>query len=135
MGIAPLPRFKDTPGDPSAAGFSTAGGWSVFVNPRSEKPGASLDFVRWLTGVQAQRLLLTQGALEPAVTAVKNDPVADAVPTLAAARRGRLAVRPANNPAYPQVTQALHTSIHDVLTGKSSPPAALQAAADKIARV
>jgi multiple sugar transport system substrate-binding protein len=135
VGIVPLPRFRDTPGGSSAAGFSTAGGWSVFVNPRTDKLGASLAFVRWLTDVQAQRLLLTQGALEPAVTAVENDPAADAVPTLAAARRARLAVRPANDPAYPQVTQALHTSIHDVLTGKNSPPAALKSAADKIAQV
>lgn len=134
VGVAPLPRFRDAPGGSSAAGFGTAGGWSALVNPGTLKLEASLAFVRWLTSAQAQRILLTQGALDPAVAAVQHDPAAGAVPTLAAARHGRLAMRPANTPAYPAVTQALHSNIYQVLIGRKSPPAALSAAAEQIAQ-
>jgi len=136
VGVAPLPFFAGGPAAPGGSGYCTAGGWSAFVNPRTDKPRASLDFVRWLTGEQAQRMLLTQGGLEPSVTAVRGDPAAGAVPPLAASSHAALAFRPSDNPAYPEVTKILFTSVHSALPGgTSTPQAALQNAAREIAKL
>lgn len=135
VGVAPLPGFARHPGGPSGVGYSTAGGWSVFVNPRTDKLGASLDFVRWLTDEQAQRMLLTQGGLAPSVTSVQNDAKAGVSPPLIAARHTSLAIRPSNTPAYPSVTEILFNSVHSVLAGRHTPQNALQTAAQSIQKI
>lgn len=133
IGVAPLPRFADTPGGPADPGFSTAGGWSLYVNPRSAERAAARGFVSWMTDVSAQRILVTQGGLAPADNAVRNDPRIDAPPPLDVARRARIAARPSGDPDYPHITKAVYQNVHLALAGDRTPEEALRSAARQLA--
>lgn len=128
LGVAPLPRFSGTPGGRSSAGFSTAGGWSLYVNPRSSNLAAARSFVSWMTDVSAQRILVTQGGLVPANQQVRSDPGIVAPRPLDVARRVRIAARPASDPHYQTVTKAVYQNIHQALAGEQTPEESLRAA-------
>jgi multiple sugar transport system substrate-binding protein len=121
VGIAPLPRFADTPGSPAGGGFSAVGGWSMYVNPRAAHRDAALAFISWMTDVSAQRILATQGGLIPANQNVRLDPRIGAGSPIEVARKARLVVRPANTPDYPAVTKAIYQNIHQALTRQKTP--------------
>lgn len=53
VGVAPLPTFDGT----SGPGYSTLGGWDLYVNPHSAHVQAALTFAQWIGGNVAQEII------------------------------------------------------------------------------
>ena len=129
VGVATLPTFSGRPG----SGYSTIGGWNLYVNPHTAHLGADLAFVKFMTGSEAQRILATKAGLIPTNAAVLADHSVQAGnPTFGVAAKNQLVARPSSVPDYPQVSQAVYTNINAALAGSTSPQAALKAAASQI---
>lgn len=129
VGVAPLPSF---PGQPSP-GTSNIGGWNLYINPHSKNIAADVTFIKWMTSPAAQTILGTQFSEIPTVQSVRNSAKVQAVnPVLAIVGKTRLIPRPAQTPQYAKVSQAIYTNINAMLSGSSSPSAALSAASSQI---
>jgi multiple sugar transport system substrate-binding protein len=129
VGVSPLPGFT---GDPSP-GTSNIGGWNLYINPHSKNIAADITFIKWMTSQAAQTILATQFSEIPTVQAVRtSDAVKAKNPVLAIVGNTRLVPRPAQTPQYAKVSQAIYTNVNSVLSGSTSPGAALSAASNQI---
>ncbi|WP_239313397.1 MULTISPECIES: extracellular solute-binding protein [unclassified Frankia] len=131
VGVAPLPTFTGQAGQ----GFSTTGGWSLYVNPRTRNLDAVEIFIRWLTDVHAQRILLNLSQIP--VNRQVRDEARNAPPetrddAVVAGLQARVVSRPAGWPAYPAISQAVYSSVQSVLSQGADPQAALLDASTKI---
>ncbi|MEV1009072.1 ABC transporter substrate-binding protein [Streptomyces sp. NPDC049881] len=130
VGMSPLPSFEGTEGP----GPSAAGGWNMMVNPHSDALGASLAFLKWMTGRDAQRILAENGVI-PALDEVLHDRgLQKDNPALAAAADVPVVSRPSDTPRYPQVSHGVYTNLNGALAGSVTPREALGAASDEIRR-
>jgi multiple sugar transport system substrate-binding protein len=117
VGVELPPAFQPD----SGPGWSTLGGWGLFVNPHTRNLQAALTFVKWMAGPQAQWILATQYSLIPANVSVRDNPAAIArSPVLQAAAHARVVARPSDTVDYPQVSEAIHANIHAALPGPGS---------------
>jgi multiple sugar transport system substrate-binding protein len=131
IGVAPLPSFAGG----AYPGASTAGGWSLFINPHTAHLRAALTFVDWMTNVEAQDVLAGEYGVIPANAQVRSDPAIVALsPVLMVASRTTPTPRPANTPVYPEVSKAIFTNVNAAIAGRRSPEQALQAASQQIDR-
>ena len=122
VGVAPLPTFQGH----SYPGYSNIGGWNLYVNPHSKNIAADLTFIKWMTGVQAQTIQATQFSQIPTITSVRDEAkVIKSNAVLAIVPKTRLVPRPAQTPDYPAVSQAIYQNVSAVISGQSSPKAAL----------
>lgn len=129
VGVAPLPTFSSA----QYPGYSTIGGWDIYVNPHSQHVSQDLTFIKWITGTQAQTVLATKFSEIPTNYSVQKDPAVRAVnPVLDTVSHVRLISRPSNTPAYPKVSQAIYSNINAALNGSVSPASALQSAQTQI---
>ncbi|MBB4796230.1 multiple sugar transport system substrate-binding protein [Streptomyces nodosus] len=129
VGIAPLPTFAGQPGP----GYSVTGGWNMYLNPHSRNIGASVAFIKWMTGAQAQKTLATAGGEIPTNASVLADPTVQASnPAYPIAAKNKLRARPSHVVAYPQVSQAIYRNINAALTGGASLSRALSKASSAI---
>jgi trehalose/maltose transport system substrate-binding protein len=129
VGVAPLPSF---PGQPSP-GTSNIGGWNLYINPHSKNTAADITFIKWMTSPPAQTILATQFSEIPTVQSVRTSAAVVAKnPVLAIVSQTRLIPRPAQTPAYAKVSQAIYTNINSMLSGATSPSAALSATSSQI---
>jgi multiple sugar transport system substrate-binding protein len=129
VGVAPLPTFTAH----AWPGYSTIGGWNVYVNPHTKHLRQDLTFIAWLTGPQAETILATRYSEIPTNYAVQKNPTVRAKnPVLGVVSQVRLIARPAQTPAYPKISQAIYTNINAALSGSISAKAALQQAAQQI---
>ena len=129
VGVAPLPTFSAA----NYPGYSNIGGWNIYVNPHSQHISQDIKFIQWITGTQAQTILATRFSEIPTNYAVQKNPSVRAVnPVLATVSEVRLIARPAQTPAYPNVSQAIYSNINAALNGSLAPAAALQQAATQI---
>jgi len=125
----PLPSFQGQP----SPGTSNIGGWNLYVNPHSKNPAADITFIKWMTSPDAQTILATQFSEIPTVTSVRNSAAVKAKnPVLAIVGQTRLIPRPAQTPQYAKVSQAIYTNINSMLSGGTSPSAAVSAASSQI---
>jgi multiple sugar transport system substrate-binding protein len=117
VGVELPPTFQ--PGN--SPGWSTLGGWGLFINPHTRNLKAALTFVKWMAGFQAQWILATQYSQIPANATVRDDPAVVArSPVLRAAADARVVSRPSYAVDYPQVSEAIHTNIYTALPGPGS---------------
>ncbi|MFD4561933.1 ABC transporter substrate-binding protein [Streptomyces sp. NPDC058469] len=129
VGIANLPTFAGQ----SGPGYSVTGGWNMYLNPHSKHVAASVAFVKWMTGVQAQTILATQGGEIPVNSAALANPKVQAAnPAYPIAAKNKLRPRPSGESTYAQVSQGIYSNVNAALTGASKPAAALSAAAKAI---
>lgn len=125
VGIANLPTFAGQ----SGPGYSATGGWNMYINPHSKNISASVAFVKWMTGVEAQTIMATQGGEIPVNAAVLATPKVQAAnPAYPIAAKNKLQSRPSNVAAYAQVSQGIYSNVNAALTGAASPDSALSAA-------
>jgi multiple sugar transport system substrate-binding protein len=123
VGVAPLPTFAG-----QRIRYSTVGGWSVFVNPHTSKLDHALTFIKWMTDVEAQRIMARFSTL-PTNAEVRSDQALGAeYPPLAAAVRATPISRPATTPNYRRVSEAIYTNINRALRGEVPVGAALRQA-------
>jgi len=129
VGVMPLPSFQGQP----SPGTSNIGGWNLYVNPHSKNTAADITFIKWMTSPDAQTILATQFSEIPTVTSVRNSAAVKAKnPVLAIVGQTRLIPRPAQTPQYAKVSQAIYTNINSMLSGGTSPSAAVSAASSQI---
>jgi multiple sugar transport system substrate-binding protein len=125
VGIANLPTFAGQ----SGPGYSTTGGWNLYVNPHSKNISADIAFVKWMTGADAQKIIATQGGEIPTVASVLADPsVQSANPAYPIAAKNKLVSRPSSAAAYAQVSNSIYTNVNAALSGSTSPKDALSKA-------
>ena len=122
VGITNLPTFAGQKGP----GYSTTGGWNLYINPHSKNVPASVDFVKWMTGPAAQEIIATQGGELPTVASVLANPkVQSSNPAFPIAAKNKLAARPSNAAAYSQVSSAIYSNVNAAVSGSASPKSAL----------
>jgi len=130
VGVAPLPTFA---GDPYP-GYSNIGGWNLYINPHSKNVTADLTFINFITGTQAQTIESKPPWSEiPTNEAVRSNPATKALNApFAVLSQTKLVPRPAQNPNYPQISQAIYTNFNAALAGTTAPAAAAAAMASQL---
>lgn len=123
VGVTVLPSFNGGPG------YSTIGGWDLYVNPHSKNIAADLAFINWMTGTQAQTILAVQFSELPTNAAVASNPEVQKVsPVFNLIGKMHFVSRPDQTPNYPQLSQALYSNVNAALSGTVSPSKALKTA-------
>ena len=130
-GVAPLPTFAGEP----YPGYSTVGGWNLYINPHSVNIKADLAFINFITGVQGQTIEAHPPFSEiPTNETVRSNPTIKALnPPFAVLSKTKLIARPAQSPNYPKVTLAIYSNFNSAVAGSKSPSAAASAMASQIA--
>jgi multiple sugar transport system substrate-binding protein len=127
VGVEPLPTFAGQP----KPGYSTVGGWNLYINPHSKNVKADLTFIKFMTSSQAQTILSTYTI--PTVQSVRTSKaVTSKSPVLAIIGKTKLIDRPSFSPNYPKVSSAVYTNINAALSGTTSPKSALSTAQSHI---
>jgi multiple sugar transport system substrate-binding protein len=120
--ITTFPSFEG--GEPA----SVLGGINLAISAYSKNPEGAAAFITFATGPEVQKANFLESASPPATAAAYDDPevqkkYAFASDLKAAVEQGQ--VRPVS-PVYPQINEAINTSVHDVLQGNMEPKAALE---------
>jgi multiple sugar transport system substrate-binding protein len=129
VGVTNLPTFQGETGP----GYSVTGGWNLYINPHSKNIAADVDFLKWMTGTQAQTIMAEQGGEIPVVASVlQNAQVQASNPAYPIAAKNKLNARPSYVPQYSQISEAIYNNINAALSGSVSPQSALSAANSQI---
>jgi len=128
--IATFPAFGQ------GEGAGVLGGFNLGINANSDNPGGALAFVNYYSGEEAQRTLMTEAALPAVLNSTYDDPqVREAIPFAEQLRQAITQARPRPvSPVYPQISEAIYTNVHDVLTGRMEPEQAVQRMNSEIQR-
>jgi multiple sugar transport system substrate-binding protein len=130
VGVAPLPTFA---GGQAYPGYSNIGGWNLYINPHSKNVSADATFINYMTGTAAETVMATQFSEIPTNAAVRANPmVAKLNPPFAVLAKTRLVPRPAQNPNYPKISQAIYTNMNSALAGSASPSSAASTMASQL---
>ncbi|ABY24803.1 trehalose/maltose-binding protein [Renibacterium salmoninarum ATCC 33209] len=115
FGVAPLPGA-------SGPGASTLGGHSLGVSVYSKNKATALDFVKFVTGEEMQKLYVTQASAAPVLSKLYDDPELTAkLPYLPALKTSiENAVPRPVTPFYPAVTKAIQSNAFSALKGDKS---------------
>jgi multiple sugar transport system substrate-binding protein len=129
VGVTNLPTFQGQ----SGPGYTTTGGWNLYVNPHTKHLAADLAFIKWMTGEKAQKMLAVDAGVLPTRAGILDDPqVQKTNPVFAVAAKNKLVSRPSNAAEYAKVSQAIYTNLNAVLSGSGSPSSALSKANSQI---
>jgi multiple sugar transport system substrate-binding protein len=130
VGVVPLPTFAGQP----APGYSNIGGWNLYINPHSKNLQADLDFIKFISGTQAQTIEAKPPYSEiPTNEAVRSNPAIKALNApFAILSQTKLVPRPAQTPDYAKISQAIYTNMNAALAGSASPSSAANAMASGI---
>ncbi|WP_308169809.1 ABC transporter substrate-binding protein [Acrocarpospora catenulata] len=98
-------------------GSSTLGGVNLAVSAFSRRQQSALDFIRYFTGLENQRLVLTQGSFPPVWTELYDDPaLIKRFPYLPVLKEAILTARPRPVTAnYNQVSLAISSAVSGAL--------------------
>lgn len=118
----PFPKYGD--GEPA----SILGGYNLGISAYTKREAAAIALVNFLTSQKAQ-VESGKFATPPVTTSAYDDPaVKKGIPGSDKVRdaiaQGK--ARPVS-PVYPQISEAIYKNVHDALTGKQSPDAAVKA--------
>ncbi|MFD5054495.1 ABC transporter substrate-binding protein [Streptomyces tendae] len=130
VGAVPLPG----PGGP---GTSVLGGSNLAVGAHARHPDSAARLIAYLTSERVQRQVLTRGALPPVRADLYEDPaLIEAFPYLPTLRESVLAAAPRpKSPRYDQVSLAVQAVVHDAMTGRQTPEAAVRRLARELAAI
>ena len=129
VGVAPLPTYTAK----NYGGYSTIGGWDLYINPHSKNIAADLTFVKFLTSKTAQTDLATKWSEIPTISSVQKSPTVKKVnAVLAIISKTKLVARPSGTPDYPEVSQALYQNISAAVAGTESVKTAITKASTTI---
>ena len=121
VGAVPLPG-------PDGPGKSVLGGSDLAVNTHARHPDSAARLIAYLTSERVQRQVLTRGALPPVRAALYDDPALIArFPYLPTLRAAVMTAEPRpTSPHYDQVSLVVQAVVHDALTGRQTPSAAVR---------
>ncbi|MFF3335929.1 ABC transporter substrate-binding protein [Streptomyces sp. NPDC002888] len=130
IGAVPLPG-------PDGPGTSVLGGSDLAVNTHARHPDSAARLIAYLTSEPVQRQVLTRGALPPVRAALYEDPeLVREFPYLPTLRSGVLAAAPRpKSPRYDQVSLVVQAVVHDAMTGRETPAAAVRRLARELAAI
>lgn len=128
VGVVPLPSY--TAGQ---SGYGTIGGWDLYMNPHTKNAQATLAFIDFMTGKEAQTIMATKFNEIPTNYAVQKDPAVKKVsPIMSIASQVHFVSRPDASPNYAQISQALYTNVNQALAGGTTIDKALSQAQQQI---
>ncbi|MFF5478644.1 ABC transporter substrate-binding protein [Streptomyces sp. NPDC012935] len=132
IGAVPLPG-------PDGPGTSVLGGSNLAVSSHARHPDSAARLIAYLTSERVQRQVLTRGALPPVRADLYEDPgLVREFPYLPTLRESVLTAAPRpKSPRYDQVSLVVQAVVHDAMTGRETPEAAVRRLArelDAIAR-
>lgn len=136
-GIAPLPLVDEAGNAPLRPWVTVEG---AYIAAPSKNKDAAYDFIKYLTSVEAAKVLATRGRQSPAVKAVYDDPAVGADPILKIYRQQvDAAIAMPNLPEMTMVwtpaTNALNAAIKKTVTPKEALDGAQQAVARDVANL
>lgn len=122
FGITTFPSYG------GAEGAGVLGGYDLAISAYSKNPEAALEFINFVTSAEPQKVMAAKASLPPTVTATYDDPaVKKAMPFAEQLRQAIEQAKPRPvSPVYPQISEAIYTNVHAVLSGQSDPDSALQ---------
>ncbi|MBB4287018.1 ABC transporter substrate-binding protein [Roseospira goensis] len=137
VGVVPLPAGPAAPDDQPAA---TLGGAQLAVSRYSAHVNEAIDLVRHLTSAEEQTRRAVQGSFNPSRPALYTAPeVLSAVPILVDMRPALdyAVARPSTvtGTRYNQVSTAIFTGVHRVLSGQADGAAGVAAIAARVQRI
>ena len=130
VGAVPLPG-------PDGPGTSVLGGSNLAVGSHARHPDSAARLIAYLTSERVQRQVLTRGALPPVRAALYDDPgLVRRFPYLPTLRESVLAAAPRpKSPHYDQVSLVVQAVVHDAMSGRQTPGAAVRRLAGELAAV
>lgn len=131
-GLAPLPRISEAGGKPMRPWMTVEG---VFIAAPSKQKEAAFELVKYLTGLEAARVMALEGRQSPAAKAIYDDPAVAKDPVLAAFRRQvEVAVPMPNVAEMTMVWSPATTALNKINAGSTSPKDALDVAQRAVER-
>jgi arabinogalactan oligomer/maltooligosaccharide transport system substrate-binding protein len=135
--LAPLPNLVEAGGKPMRPWMTVEG---VYVSAQSKNKDAAYDFAKYLTDVQAAKVMALEGRQSPAVKAVYDDPEVARNATLKAFKKQvDVAVPMPNVPEMSMVWGPATTMMNAVTKHGATPKAGLdtaqKAVADAVAKL
>jgi arabinogalactan oligomer/maltooligosaccharide transport system substrate-binding protein len=122
-GLAPLPALSEAGGKPMRPWMTVEG---VFVSAPSKQKDAAFEFVKYLTDLDAGRVMALEGRQSPALAAVYDEPKVKADWVLAAFRKQvEVAVPMPNLPEMTMMWSPATTALNKINAGSTSPRDAL----------
>jgi len=102
---------------PDGPGSSTLGGTNLAISAYSKHQKSALDFIRFFTGYEIQRLVLTEGSFPPVLAELYEDPeLIKRFPYLPVLKEAILTARPRPVTAnYNQVSLVISSAVSDAL--------------------
>jgi len=129
-GLAPLPLISEAGNKPMRPWMTVEG---VYVAAPSKRKDAAFDFVKYLTDVEAGRVMALEGRQNPAAKAVYDDPrVATDVVLAAFRKQVEVAVAMPNLPEMSMFWSPAVSALGKVNRGAATPKDALQAAQESV---
>ncbi|HLL55342.1 MAG TPA: extracellular solute-binding protein [Myxococcaceae bacterium] len=129
-GLAPLPKLDEAGGKPMAPWMTVEG---VYVAAPSKNKKEAFAFAKYLTSVDAAKVLALEGRQSPAVKAVYDDAQVGADPVLKAFRQQvEVAVPMPNLPEMTMVWSPATTAMNTIVKGTAQPKAALEIAQTQV---
>jgi trehalose/maltose transport system substrate-binding protein len=124
--VSPLPAGDAAGGVPAA----TLGGWQLGVSRYSNNPELAADVALFLASYDEQKIRAIEGSLNPTIMALYEDEdVLEATPFFGSLYDVFInaVARPstATAPQYAQVSSAIYTAVHSVLTGQEDAATAM----------
>lgn len=123
FGLAPLPSISEAGGKPMRPWMTVEG---VFVSAPSRQKEAAFEFVKYVTGPEAGRVMALEGRQSPAIAAVYDDAAVKADWVLAAFRKQvEVAVPMPNLPEMTMMWSPATTALNKINAGSTTPRDAL----------
>lgn len=113
---------------PGAAGTGVpvSSGYQLAIAAKGRNQGTAADFMRWLAGDQAQRLLLSEGSMAPALASLYTDVELKQQPQFVVFADSIKASRPLPKTAeFAQLSKDVSDGLSPVLTGQTTAAEAL----------
>jgi arabinogalactan oligomer/maltooligosaccharide transport system substrate-binding protein len=131
-GLAPLPTLDENGGKPMRPWMTVEG---VYVAAPSQNKDAAFDFVKYVTDVEAGKVMALEGRQTPANAKVYDDPKVKADPVISAFRRQvEVGVPMPNAPEMTMVWSPATTVMNTVVRGSATPQAALERAQAQVVK-
>jgi arabinogalactan oligomer/maltooligosaccharide transport system substrate-binding protein len=132
VGIAPLPTITEAGGKPMRPWMTVEG---VYVTAPSKSKDAAYDFAKYVTDVEAARILALEGRQSPANRKVYDDPKVASDVLLAGFRKQvEVAVPMPNVPEMTIVWSPATSAMNTLIRGSATPKAALGRAQAQVAK-
>jgi arabinogalactan oligomer/maltooligosaccharide transport system substrate-binding protein len=132
FGLAPLPTLVEAGGKPMRPWMTVEG---VFIAAPSRQKEAAFEFVKYVTGLEAARVMALEGRQTPALRAIYDEPAVAKDPVLAAFRKQvEVAIPMPNVPEMTMVWSPATTALNKINAGSTSPKDALAVAQRAVER-